>query len=67
MILLINKFPRRKLKAHILVLVQIHIYYMPTIWQGLCMIPGYKMVMMNKSLFSQRPYSVMGEKDLSIK
>lgn len=29
MILLINKFPRRKLKAHILVLVQIHIYYMP--------------------------------------
>lgn len=66
MILLTNKSPCRKLKTLILVLVQMHIYHMPTIFQGLLMILGYKMVLMNKSFFSQRPCSVKGEKELSI-
>lgn len=47
MILLTNKFPCRKLKMLILVLVQMHIYHIPTIFLGLCMILSYKMVMVN--------------------
>lgn len=39
---LTGKFSCRKLKTHILVLVQIHIYCTPTICQGLCMALGYK-------------------------
>lgn len=62
MILLTKKFPYRKLKTHILVLVQMHIHYMPTTWQGLCMLLGYNMVRMNKSLLSQRPCGVRESK-----
>lgn len=39
---LTSKFSCRKLKTHIMVLVQMHIYCTPTICQGLCMTLGYK-------------------------